>query len=89
MQYNETLSENLHDTNDSFYTLKEDLWREHWSDIQGQLKEKWPKLTHSDLDTLQNDQEKLTNLIKERYQLTHQQVHKQVDAFYKHLSETL
>jgi len=58
-----------------------------WKQVTGQVKEKWGKLTDSDLDVVQGRQDQLVGKVQERYGLAKEEAQKQVHAFVTALDE--
>jgi uncharacterized protein YjbJ (UPF0337 family) len=52
-----------------------------WKQVTGKVKEKWGKLTDSDLTEVQGRQDQLVGKIQERYGLAKEEAQKQVHAF--------
>jgi uncharacterized protein YjbJ (UPF0337 family) len=55
----------------------------NWKQAQGQIKEKWGKLTDDDLATINGQREQLEGIIQKRYGLAKDMVRKDVDAWLK------
>lgn len=58
-----------------------------WKQYQGQVKEKWGKLTDDDLDVIDGRRQQLVGKLQERYGTAREVAEKQVDEFAKSLRE--
>ena len=58
-----------------------------WSQIKGQLRSKWSKLTDDDLSNLQGKREQLTGKLVERYGIAKEEAGRQLDAFIEGLND--
>ena len=54
-----------------------------WKELRGTVRERWGKLTDSDLDTIAGQREQLVGAIQRQYGVTRAQVEEQVTAFEK------
>jgi uncharacterized protein YjbJ (UPF0337 family) len=54
-----------------------------WKELRGAMRERWGKLTDSDLDTIAGQREQLVGAIQRQYGVTRAQVEEQVAAFEK------
>ena len=52
-----------------------------WKQVTGKAKEKWGKLTDSDLTEIQGRQDQLVGKVQERYGIAKEEAQKQVHAF--------
>lgn len=52
-----------------------------WTQVKGQVKEKWGKLTDDDLDVIAGKRDQLEGKLQETYGRTKEQVKKDVDEF--------
>jgi len=52
-----------------------------WKQYSGKMKEKWGKLTDSDLDVIKGRKDQLVGKIQERYGIAKDEAEKQVDAY--------
>ena len=57
-----------------------------WKQYSGKVREKWGKLTDTDLDVIHGRREVLVGKIQEHYGLAKEEAHRQVDEFFKALS---
>jgi uncharacterized protein YjbJ (UPF0337 family) len=57
----------------------------NWKQIKGQVKEKWGKLTHDELDKMNGRRDQLEGKIQERYGIAKDQANKDVDAWFNSL----
>jgi uncharacterized protein YjbJ (UPF0337 family) len=54
-----------------------------WKELRGTVRERWGKLTDSDLDTIAGQRDQLLGAIQRQYGVTRAQVEEQVAAFEK------
>jgi uncharacterized protein YjbJ (UPF0337 family) len=59
----------------------------NWKQMTGKAREKWGKLTDSDLDTIAGKREHLVGRIQERYGIAKDEADKQADAWAAALKE--
>jgi uncharacterized protein YjbJ (UPF0337 family) len=59
-----------------------------WTQVKGQVREKWGKLTDSDLEVIAGKRDQLVGRIQERYGIAKEVAEEQADAFAKQLNET-
>lgn len=52
-----------------------------WTQIKGQAKQKWGKLTDDDLDTIEGRATELEGRIQERYGIAKEEAERQVNEF--------
>jgi len=52
-----------------------------WTQVKGQVKEKWGKLTDDDLTTIAGKREQLAGVLQQKYGLAKEQAEKQLDEF--------
>jgi uncharacterized protein YjbJ (UPF0337 family) len=52
-----------------------------WKQVTGKVKEKWGKLTDSDLNVIEGRQDQLIGKVQERYGIAKEEAQKQVHAF--------
>ena len=57
----------------------------NWKQWTGKVKEKWGKLTDSDLTVIAGKREQLAGILQERYGYAKEQVEKELDEFAKAL----
>lgn len=57
----------------------------NWKQWTGKVKEKWGKLTDSDLTVIAGKREQLSGILQERYGYAKEQVDKELDEFTKSL----
>ena len=50
-----------------------------WKQFKGSVKQKWGKLTDDDLDVIAGKRDQLVGKIQERYGITKEEAHKQID----------
>jgi uncharacterized protein YjbJ (UPF0337 family) len=53
-----------------------------WKQLKGKVKEKWGDLTDDDLDKIAGRQEQFEGVIQQRYGLTKDQAHKQIEEWF-------
>jgi uncharacterized protein YjbJ (UPF0337 family) len=58
----------------------------NWKQFKGKVKEQWGNLTDDDLDVIAGRRDQLEGKIQERYGYAKDQVHKDVDSWFKTLS---
>ncbi len=54
-----------------------------WKQYQGSIRERWGKLTDDDLEIIKGKRDQLIGRIQERYGITREQAHQQLDEFLK------
>ena len=59
--------------------MNEDTLKGQWTQIKGQVREQWGKLTNDDLDQIQGKREQLVGKIQERYGIAREEARRQVD----------
>jgi len=52
-----------------------------WTQVRGQVKEKWGKLTNDDLDVIKGKRDQLAGKIQESYGRTKEQAQKEIEEF--------
>lgn len=58
-----------------------------WKQFSGKVREKWGKLTDSDIQVINGKREQLVGKIQERYGLVKEEAQRQVDDFFKSIPE--
>ena len=58
----------------------------NWKQFKGAAKEKWGKLTDDDLNVIEGRREQLEGKLQQRYGFAKDQIHKDVDDWFKTLS---
>jgi uncharacterized protein YjbJ (UPF0337 family) len=58
----------------------------NWKQFKGAAKEKWGKLTDDDLNVIEGRREQLEGRLQQRYGFAKDQVHKDVDDWFKTLT---
>jgi uncharacterized protein YjbJ (UPF0337 family) len=53
----------------------------HWNDYKGRIKEKWGKLTDSDIDQIEGQRDRLVGTLQTRYGMAKDKVEQQVNDF--------
>jgi uncharacterized protein YjbJ (UPF0337 family) len=61
--------------------VNDDTLKGQWTQLKGQVREQWGKLTNDDLDQIQGKTEQLVGRIQERYGLAKDEAKRQVDAW--------
>jgi uncharacterized protein YjbJ (UPF0337 family) len=61
--------------------MNEDQIKGNWMQFKGKVKEKWGKLTDSDLDVIQGKRDQLVGKPQERYGIAKQEAEKQFKEF--------
>ena len=57
----------------------------NWKQFKGAAKEKWGKLTDDDLNVIEGRREQLEGKLQQRYGFAKDQIHKDVDDWFKTL----
>ena len=65
--------------------MNEDIIQGKWTQIKGSLKSKWGKLTDDDLNVIEGRREQLEGKLQQRYGFAKDQIHKDVDDWFKTL----
>ena len=65
--------------------MNSDIIKGKWTQIRGQLKEKWGKLTDDDLDRLEGHRDYLIGKLQEHYGLAQDKADEEVKAFERSL----
>ena len=60
-----------------------------WKQVTGKVKEKWGKLTDSDLSVIEGRQDQLVGKVQERYGIAKEEAQKQVHSFVSTLDENI
>lgn len=63
--------------------MNRDIVGGKWLQLRGKVKEEWGKLTDDDLTTAEGKFEKLSGLIRERYDYTREKADDELERFYK------
>ena len=61
--------------------MNEDTLKGQWTQLKGQVREQWGKLTDDDLDQVQGKAEQLVGRIQERYGIARDEAQRQVDTW--------
>jgi len=61
--------------------MNRDILAARWTQLRGQLRENWGKLTDDDLDRVQGRWEQLIGLLQERCAFTKTKAEAELDAF--------
>ena len=54
-----------------------------WTQVKGQIRKQWGKLTDDDLDQIKGDAEILAGRIQERYGRSKEEVSRELDRFFE------
>ncbi len=52
-----------------------------WKEFRGKIKERWGKITDSDLDRLRGNREQLAGLLQQKYGYAKEKAEKEIDQF--------
>lgn len=58
-----------------------DIVEGKWSQLKGSLRQKWGKLTDSDLETVRGEKDKFVGLLQERYGKRKDEAEQEVDEW--------
>lgn len=58
-----------------------DIVEGKWSQLKGSVRQKWGKLTDSDLETVRGEKDKFLGLLQERYGKRRDEVEKELDEW--------
>jgi uncharacterized protein YjbJ (UPF0337 family) len=61
--------------------MNEDTLKGQWTQLKGQVRQQWGKLTNDDLDQIQGRSEQLIGKIQERYGVARDEAQRQVDTW--------
>ena len=61
--------------------MNQDTLQGQWTQLKGQVREKWGKLTNDDLDQIQGRSEQLVGKIQERYGIAREEAERQVNSW--------
>jgi uncharacterized protein YjbJ (UPF0337 family) len=61
--------------------MNEDTLKGQWTQLKGQIREQWGKLTNDDLDQIQGRSEQLIGKIQERYGIARDDARRQLEAW--------
>ena len=59
--------------------MNKDIFKGHWHEIKGKLKEQWGKLTDDELDVIAGKRDQLVGKIQEKYGITKDDAERRVD----------
>ena len=63
--------------------MNKDQLQGKWTQVKGQAKEQWGKLTDDDLDVVEGKADQLAGKIQERYGKSREEAEQEVDQFCK------
>jgi len=63
--------------------MNTDTIKGNWNQLKGKVKEKWGKLTDSDLTMIEGKKDQLVGKLQERYGYAREQAQKECDQFYR------
>jgi uncharacterized protein YjbJ (UPF0337 family) len=58
-----------------------------WKQYSGKVREKWGKLTDSDLEVIHGKRDQLVGKIQERYGIAKEEAQKQVDEYFTNMKD--
>ena len=61
----------------------------HWQDVKGTLREKWGKLTDSDIETIKGKKDQLIGVLKRHYGVERERAQHEIDEWLKTLDQRL
>ena len=61
--------------------MNADVLKGKWTQIKGEVKSQWGKLTDDDVERIEGDAEKLYGRVQERYGYAKEDAKREVDAF--------
>jgi uncharacterized protein YjbJ (UPF0337 family) len=61
--------------------MNQDTFKGQWTQLKGQVREQWGKLTNDDLDQIQGRSEQLVGKIQERYGVARDEAERQVTSW--------
>ena len=61
--------------------MNQEALKGQWTQLKGQVRKEWGKLTDDDLDRVRGDAEILAGRIQERYGRTKEQAQRELDRF--------
>jgi uncharacterized protein YjbJ (UPF0337 family) len=59
--------------------MNQDILKGRWSQLKGELKTQWGKLTDNDITQIEGQRDKLVGKVRERYGLAREDAERQVD----------
>ena len=69
--------------------MNKDIIQGKWSEIKGNVKKQWGKLTDDELTQLKGTQEELSGLLQQKYGYKKEQAEKEVCEFYDKICKQL
>ncbi len=63
--------------------MNKDIIKGKWSQLKGEAKVQWGKLTNDELDEIQGNYEKIVGKLQERYGYGKDRAKKETDAFFE------
>ncbi len=64
--------------------MNKNTMKGQWTQMKGEVKKQWGKLTDDDLTVIEGQRDKLVGRVQERYGLAQEEAEKQVHAFENH-----
>jgi uncharacterized protein YjbJ (UPF0337 family) len=61
--------------------MNQDTLKGQWTQLKGQVREQWGKLTNDDVDQIQGRSEQLVGKIQQRYGVARDEAQKQLDTW--------
>lgn len=65
--------------------MNADIFKGKWTELKGQAKAKWRKLTDDDLKTVEGKTEQLSGLLQKKYGYKKDEAQKNIDDFIKNI----
>jgi len=65
--------------------MERNVLKKKWHVLFNELKERWPDFTQSDVEYINGDKTKLTEIVKMRRHISAEEAQREVDEFLNHL----
>ena len=62
-------------------TMNADVIKGKWPQLKGDVKERWGRLTHDDVEQINGSADKLVGVLQERYSYAREQAQRQIDSW--------
>jgi uncharacterized protein YjbJ (UPF0337 family) len=69
--------------------MNQDIVQGKWTQLKGQVKEHWGRLTDDDIDQLEGKIDQLVGKVQERYGIAREEATREVDAWLKNTNATM
>jgi uncharacterized protein YjbJ (UPF0337 family) len=69
--------------------MNNDVLQGKWTQLKGEVRRQWGKLTDDDIAQIQGNSEKLVGKLQERYGYAKDQAQREYDAWLKHADQTM